>query len=46
MIEAVDETGAVLPEAISPGASAELAKDFTTGQPINTCLALKVELMR
>lgn len=32
MIEAVDETGTVLSEAISPGASAELAKDFTTGK--------------
>jgi hypothetical protein len=31
VIEAVDETGAVLPEAISPGASADLTKDFTTG---------------
>ncbi len=32
VIEAVDETGAVLPEAVSAGASAELTKDFTTGK--------------
>ncbi len=32
VIEAVDETGAVLPEAVSAGASAELTKDFTTGE--------------
>ncbi len=35
VIEAVDETGAVLPEAVSAGASAELTKDFTTGELIN-----------
>jgi hypothetical protein len=31
VIEAVDETGTVLSEAVSAGASAELTKDFTTG---------------
>jgi hypothetical protein len=34
VIEAVDETGAVLPEAVSAGASAELTKDFTTGEQV------------
>ena len=30
--EAVDEAGALLPEAISPGASATLTSEFSTGK--------------
>ncbi len=53
MIEAVDETGAVLPEAVSAGASAELTKDFTTGEQVidtftiagrATLFGIKIEL--
>ena len=32
VIEAVDEAGALLPEAISPGASATLTSEFSTGK--------------
>lgn len=32
VIEAVDETGAVLSEAVSPGASANLTSEFSTGK--------------
>ena len=33
MIEAVDETGAVLEEAVSPGVGAATTKEFSTGDP-------------